>query len=180
MQSREVGHVVVEMLVLLADQAGLSWAELCEGLPIDERALRHRSGGLDWELAAEFVERIEARIGPERLRVLTAKVPEISSITRRLLARFVGARLMLRFAFRTFVPSMFPMYELQSEEQQRPDGGAVLHVTATLKPGFRGCRAMFDLHGPSTAALPTLSGEPALSFRAVTSDRSGEYWFDVP
>lgn len=180
MQDRQVAHVVVEMLVLLADQAELSWAELCEGLPLDERTLRRRSGGLEWDLATQFIERVEARIGKERLLALTTKLPELSPVTRRLLARFVGARLMLRFAFRTFVPSMFPMYELHAEELPQPDGATQLHLTATLKPGFRDCQTMFDLHGPSTAVLPALLGEPALAFRATTTGRSGEYWFTIP
>lgn len=179
MQSRDLSPIVVEMLVGLADQAEVSVAELCAGLPVAEDQLRH-PGGLDWDVAVECIERLEARIGPERLRALGGRVPDISPIGRRLLGRFIGPAMMLRFVFRAIGPTMYPMYRIEQDERPLPDGAVELHVRLQLKDGFRDCRTMFDLHGISTAALPTMIGLPPLPFRAETTGRSGEYWFTAP
>lgn len=180
MSNRDVSHAVVEMLVAIADQGGLSLAELCEGLPVDEHQLRRRLGGLEWGLAVELMDRIEARIGPERLRALAVRVPDISPVGRGILGRFLRPRLMLSFVFRAIGPTMFPMYLVSYDDAEQPDGTVVAHLSLRLKEGFRESRTFFDLHGISTAALPTLVGQAALPVRAVTTGRSGEYWFTMP
>lgn len=179
MQDRQIAHVVVEMLVHLADLGAVPLAELCEGLAVDERTLRRRIGGLDWDLAVELIERLEARLGPERLRALAHRITEISPTGRRLLARVVGARRMLRFVFQTLGPTMYPMYDLTYAERELPSGATEHLVTLRLKEGFRGCQTLFDLHAISTAVLPTMNQEAPLEYRAVTSPRGGDYSFTV-
>ena len=178
MSSQELSPIVVEMLVALADRADVSLEELCEGLAADERTLRAQ-GGLDWGVAAELIERLEARIGPERLRALAARVPDISSMGRRILGRFISPATMLRFVFGAVGPTMYPMYVTSYDEQPGPDGAIEFHVRMRLKDGFRDCRTMFDLHGVSTAALPSMIGQPPLPWRAETTGRGGDYWFTV-
>jgi hypothetical protein len=174
--SQELSPIVVEMLVALADRADVSVEELCQGLPADERTLRAQ-GGLDWDVATQFIERLEARIGPEKLRALATRVPDISSMGRRILGRFIGPATMLRFVFGAIGPTMYPMYVTRYDEQPRPDGAIEFHVSLRLKDGFRDCRTMFDLNGISTAALPAMIGQPPLPFRAETTGRGGDYWF---
>jgi len=180
MPNRKVSHAVLEMIVALADNAKLSLTELTTGLPVSESDLRRRLGGLEWELAAELMERIEAGIGPERIRELAGRIPDISSVARGLLGRFVKPRLMLSFVFRTIGPTMYPMYDVRFEELEQPDGTVVAHLVLRLKEGFRECRTFFDLNGIGTAALPTVIGQPALEFRAEATGRGGEYWFTLP
>ncbi len=179
MPRRELSPIVVEMLVETADQADVSVAELCAGLPVNEVLLRHPRG-LDWDVAVELFERLEGRIGPERLRALARRVPDISPIGRRLLGRFLGPRLLLRFVFRALGPTMYPMYRVDYAERALPDGALEVHLQLRLEDGFRDCQTLFDLHGISTAALPMMIGQPPLAFRASTTGRSGEYWFTVP
>lgn len=180
MRDRDVSHAVVEMLVGVADQAGLSLPGLCVGLPVDERALRRRLGGLDWDVATKLIDRLETATGPERLRELAARVPDISPFARGLLGRFLRPRLMLGFVFRTVGPSMFPMYRVRFTDVEQPDGSFVAHLSLHLDDGFRDCQTLFDLHGISTAALPTLVGQPPLAVRSITTGRSGDYWFTLP
>lgn len=178
MNSRELSPIVVEMLVGLADAADVPVGELCAELPVTEDTLRHPSG-LEWDLAVDLIERLEAQIGAERLRALSQRVPDISPIGQRLLGRFLSPALMLRFVFRAIGPTMYPMYAIEHDEQELPDGALELHVRLQLKDGFRDCQTLFDLHGLSTAALPAMIGRPPLPYRASTSGRGGEYWFTV-
>jgi len=179
MSDRLVSHFVVEAIVAMADHAELSLSELCVGLSVDEHDLRRRMGGLVWDDATALIDRIEQRVGPERIRELGARVPQISPIAQTVLRRLVRPRQMLRFVFRTLGPSMYPMYVITHEEQEQPDGSVVVHVCLRLKEGFRGCPTLFDLHGISTANTPVILGDDPLPMRSETTGHGGDYWFTV-
>lgn len=179
MSDRSVSHSVVEAIVAIADHAELPLGELCLGLTADEHDLRRRMGGLAWEDACALIDRIEARIGPERIRELGARVPQISPIAQTVLRRLVRPRHMLYFVFRVLGPSMYPMYVVDHEEQLQPDGSVVVHISLRLKEGFRGCQTLFDLHGISMASTPLIFGDEPLPLRSETTATGGDYWFTV-
>lgn len=179
MADHRVAHSVAQMLVTLADREEVSLAELCKGLPIDERTLRRRLSGLEWELFVELIERLEARLGRARLLGHSAVVPDISFIGRRLLGRFVSSRALLRFVCRVMGPSMYPMYATTYDEERQDDGTLVAHLTLRLADGLRGCRTIFDLNGVATAALPLFIDEAPFPLRTVTTARGGDYWFTL-
>ena len=179
MTSQKVNHTVVEMVVNLADLGGVPLVELCSGLPVNERELRHRLVELPWDVFAELMERLEARLGAARMEAMARKIEVLSPIGLRLLGRFLSAAVLMRFVCRLIGPSMYPMYETSWRELPQPDGGLVGHLTLQLKPGLRGCRGLFGLHGIATAALPRMMGQPALPLRMEVTERSGEYWFTL-
>lgn len=179
MASDKVNLTVVEMVVNLADQGGVPLAELCNGLSLNERELRHRTVELPWELFVELTERLEAKVGAARLEALAAEVEVLSPIGLRLLGRFVSATLLMRFVCRLVGPSMYPMYETSWRELPQADGALVGHLSLRLAPGLRSCRVLFRLHGIGTAALPRMLGQPALPLRMETTERGGDYWFTL-
>lgn len=179
MPHRQVSHFVVESLVTVADHAGLSLEELCEGLPVSAGDLRRRMDGLPWDVLVEFIERIEARVGADRLRELSTQVTQLAPIARAALRRLVRPRHMLRFVFRVLGPTMYPMYTVALDEKDLPDGSTEVHVELRLREGFRECATLFSLHGVATAHIPVTYGDPPLPVRTEHTSRGGDYWFTV-
>lgn len=177
MSDREITHAVVEMFVNVIDRSGQPLAELIEGLPVTERRLRGWVGGLDWDVFVEMFERLDARVGRERLTEEFCWLPDISPIGRSLFSRLVSPQALLGFVARVMGPSMFPMYESSYDDGAR-SGNAVIQLR--LREGFRGCRAIFEVHGPSMGALPLFLGKPAFPTRTEATERGGTYTFTVP
>lgn len=178
MSGSRVSHTVVEMIVNTADGAGVTLGELCAGLPVTERELRHRASDLEWDVAVELFERLEEKIGRARLDDLVSHIEHVSPIGQRVFGRFVSVPLLMRFACQLVGPAMYPMYEVSWEAAER-DGALVGHLSLRLKPGLRGCSVLFRLHGIATAALPRMIGHPPVPVRSETSDRGGDYWFTL-
>ena len=178
MADQTVAHVVVEMLVGVADRAGLPLAELCAGLPIEEDTLRRRLGGLEWSLFAELMDRLEARLGHEAFLAQCATVKEVSPISQRLLGSFLSPRRLLKAVGVLFGPSMYPMYTTRFVEREEA-GALVAHLTLRLQDGLRGSRSVFDAHAAAMSGLPAFIGQPPFPTRSVTTDRGGDYWFTV-
>lgn len=174
-----VNFTVVEMVVNLADLCDVPLAALCDGLAINERELRHRAVELPWDTMVELVERLEARVGADRLEALASDIENLSPIGQRLLGRFVSTRLLMRFVCQLVGPAMYPMYAASWRELDASDGSQLGHLSLRLEPGLRGCRMLFRLHGVGTAALPRMLGQPALPLRMEVTDRGGDYWFTL-
>ncbi|MCC6337035.1 MAG: hypothetical protein IT380_23960 [Myxococcales bacterium] len=177
MAAEVVTHAVVEMLVNLADQLDAPLAALCEGMPFDAHALRHRTSELKWDLVVELLDRLEARAGAERIVGLCATIQDVSPTGRGILRHFVSARLLMRFVCTVMGPTMYPMYDASWTEGELPDGAVEGHLRLALKPGFRSCPLIFRMHGPAMAAVPCFIGHPLLAWREETSGRHGDYWY---
>lgn len=176
----KVAHSIVELVVNVADRSGLSLDELARGLPVDVRQLRRLSGGLEWPHFVEMVERIEARIGYERLETLCARVPDLAPASRRILSNFVSARTLIRFVCRLMGPNQYPMFEASYDERQDDRGELIGHVRMRLRPGFRECLTVFKLMGPAQASIPCFLGQPPTRFTAQPTPRGTDTQLVLP
>ncbi|MEW5738201.1 MAG: helix-turn-helix transcriptional regulator [Myxococcota bacterium] len=167
----KVAHSVVEMLVNLADRCEIPLEEVARGLPVDVPRLRRLVGGLEWEYFIEMLERIEARVGYERLEAICAHVPDIAPVSQRMLANFVSARMLIRFVCRLFGPNQYPMFDCGYEESTNDAGELIGHVRMRLRPGFRENHTIFRLMAPAQASIPCFLGLPPTRAVGVATPR---------
>ncbi len=174
LQTRSVSNHIVEMVTRLADRGGVGLGELLRGLPLDEHKLRLRAERLDWEHFVTVLERLENRLGAERLDELCARLPDLAPSARRLFGAFVSPRLLLRFVNQLMGPSSYPMLEVHYDERE------VGHLKLRLREGLTGSRTVFRVFKVAMAAIPTFIGHDAVPVRAEITERGGDYWLTLP
>lgn len=173
--ARAVSNQVVEMVVEAADRGGVPLDELIDTLAIDPTALRLRKHRLDWEDFVVLVERLERRVGAERLDALCAQLPSLAPSGRRLLSVFVSQRLLYRFVNQLVGPTSYPMLHTSWSED-----GHVGHLRLRLRDGLTGSRTLFRVFTVGLVSMPLFIGHPPASVRNQITARSGDYWVQMP
>ncbi len=135
--SGEVSAKAALAALNLFRSTGLSSEPLVAGLSFDERSLR-RKRFVPWDEYCDFIERAEVALGgPERIDALVLSSyhsimpPEIKA----LFGAFASPRLLYRFFYRLFAPSIFPTFKISVRELT----GGSLRLSLRLVSGYRPC-----------------------------------------
>jgi PAS domain S-box-containing protein len=149
---REVSARASRILLEALDDAGLSTAELVEGL-------RLAGDRIDWDDYVELIDRIDRRYGdritPEEIGARMLEVPSFS-VLRRAGQLVVSPRQLYEIGTRLVAPALFSNVIVRNEWLS----SGRLVVTGELMDGYRESQLYFRICNANVAEIPRLLGLP--------------------